>query len=106
MATENLLADILHEIRDVTAVSRQPQQCPKSRTSAESLRRFECELEVLQELNMEGAERSLLMLEDERDTLAHESQIRKAGPSEFDDRDIGGEQSNYAVLNINSRYLY
>jgi hypothetical protein len=46
----------------------------------------------LPELNMESAERSLLMLEnDEQEILAYESQIR---PPEFDDRDIGGEQSN------------
>ena len=102
MATENLLADILHEIRDVTGVSRQLQQRPKSLTSLESLRRNESEPENLPELNMESAERSLLMLEnDEQEILVHES----AGPLEFD-RDIGGEQSSYAVLNINSQHLY
>ena len=83
-------------------MSRQLQQRPKSKTSEESLRRIECEPEILPELNMESAERSLLMLEnDEQEFLAHESQIRNAGPPEFD-RDIGGEQSNYDVLEANS----
>lgn len=51
---------------------------------------------------MESAERSLLMLEnDEQEISGHESQIRNAGQPEFD-RDIGGEQSSYAVLNANS----
>ena len=51
---------------------------------------------------MESAERSLLMLEnDEQEVLALEGQIRNAGAPEFD-RDIGGEQSNYAVLNAKS----
>lgn len=87
-------------------MSRQLKR-PKSKTSAESLRRTECEPEILPELNMESAERSLLMLEnDEQEFLAHESQSRNAGPPEFHDRDIGGEQSNYAVLNSNSQYLY
>jgi vacuole morphology and inheritance protein 14 len=91
VATENLLADILHEIRDVTTVSRRLQQRPKSKTSLESLRRNDYESDILPELNMESAERSLLMLEDdEQELLAHESQIRNAGPPEFD-RDIGGE---------------
>jgi vacuole morphology and inheritance protein 14 len=101
-----LLADILHEIRDVTTVSRQLQQRPKSKSSMESLRRNEFEPEILPELNMESAERSLLLLEnDEQEILVHESQIRNAGQPEFD-RDIGGEQSSYAVLNANSQHLY
>lgn len=87
-------------------MSRQLQQRPKSKTSAESLRRIECEPEILPELNMESAERSLLMLEnEEQEILAHESQTRSAGLQEFD-RDIGGEQSIYAVLNANSQYPY
>lgn len=86
-------------------MSRQFQQRPKSKTSAESLHRIECEPEILPELNMESAERSLLMLEnDEQEILVHESQFRNAGPPEFD-RDIGGEQSNYAVLDANNQYL-
>jgi len=85
-------------------VSRQLQQRLKSKTSVESLRRTDSEPEILPELNMESAERSLLMLEnDEQDFLA-ESQIRNAGPSEFD-RDTGGKQSYYAVLHANSQPL-
>ena len=87
-------------------MTRQLQQGLKPKTSAESLRRVECDPEILPELNMESAERSLLMLEDdEQEILAHENQVRNAGPPEFDGRDIGGEQSNYAVLNANSQYL-
>jgi len=89
-----LLADFLREIRDVTTVSRQLEQHPKSKTPAESLRRVESEAEILPDLNLESAERALLMLEnDEQETSVHGSQIsaRNAGPSEFDDRDIGGE---------------
>ena len=94
VATENLLADLLREIRDVTTVSRQLPQRPKSKTPAESLPRVETEVEVLPDLNLESAERALLMLEnDEQETSAHGSQTsaRNAGSLEFDDRDIGGE---------------
>lgn len=87
-------------------MSRQLQQRPKSKTSVESLRRNESEPENLPELNMESAERSLLMLEDdEQEIFIHESQIRNTVPPEFD-RDIGGEQSSNAVLNANSQHLY
>ena len=87
-------------------MSRQLQQRPKSLTSLESLRRNESEPENLPELNMESAERSLLMLEnDEQEILVHDSQIRNAGPPEFD-RNIGGEQSNYAILKADSQHLY
>jgi vacuole morphology and inheritance protein 14 len=93
VATENLLADILREIRDVTTVSRQLQQRLKSKSSVESLRHVECEPENLPDLNLESAERALLFLEndDEQEILAHESQIKNTGPSEFGDRDVGGE---------------
>lgn len=91
VATENLLADFLREIRDVTTVSRQLQQRPKSQTPAESLRRAESEAEILPDLNLESAERALLLLEnDDQETSVHGS-ARNAGPSEFDDRDIGGK---------------
>lgn len=87
-------------------MTRQLQHRPKSKTSLESLRRNESEPENLPELNMESAERSLLMLEnDEQEILVHENQSRNVGPSEFD-RDIGGEQSNYTVLKANSQHLY
>ena len=83
-------------------MSRQLEQRPKSKSSVESLRRNEFEPEILPELNMESAERSLLMLEsDEQEILIHESQVRNAGQPEFD-RDIGGEQSSYPLLNANS----
>ena len=87
-------------------MSRQLQHRPKSKTSVESLRRNESEPENLPELNMESAERSLLMLEDdEQEILVHESQGRITGAPEFD-RDIGGEYSSYAVLKANSQHLY
>lgn len=80
-------------------MARQLQQRPKPKSSAESLRPIECEPEILPELNMESAERSLLMLEnDEQEILTHESQNRNGGPPEFDDRDIGCEQSNLCCL--------
>lgn len=83
-------------------MSRQLEQRPKSKSSVESLRRNEFEPEILPELNMESAERSLLMLEsDEQEILIHESQVRNAGQPEFD-RDIGGEQSSNPLLNANS----
>ena len=75
-------------------MSRQLQQRPKSKTPAESLRPVESEAENLPHLSLESVERDLLMLEnDEQETSLHESQInaRNAGPSDFDDRDIGGE---------------
>jgi hypothetical protein len=96
-----LLADILREIRDVTTVSRQIQQHPKSKSSVESLRRVECEPEILPDLDLESAERALLMLEDDEQEI-YESQIRNTGSSEFGDRDIGGEQCNTQPILVES----
>ena len=101
VATENLLADILREMRDVTTVSRQLQHLPKSKTSVESLRRVEYEPEILPDLNMESAERALLILENDEQEI-HEGQIRNGGPSEFGDRDVGGEQYNTQPMSLNS----
>jgi vacuole morphology and inheritance protein 14 len=91
--TENLLTDILREIRDVTTVSRQLQQRPKPKTPVELLRSVEWEPEDLPDLSLESAERALLILEndDEQEISVHERQIRNTGPSGLGDRDIGGE---------------
>lgn len=79
-------------------MSRELQQRPKSKTSVESLRRVECEPDILPDLSLESAERALLLLEkDEQEISVPESRIRNAGPSECDDRDIGGEQYNNVV---------
>ncbi|KDR84015.1 hypothetical protein GALMADRAFT_236599 [Galerina marginata CBS 339.88] len=106
VATENLLADFLRELRDVTIVSRQLEQHAQSKTSAESIRRSEQDGERLPDLTMENAERALYMLEnDEQDRSAHGSQFdgRDDG-SEVDERDPGawrpgqGVKVDYAAI--------
>ena len=90
VATENLLADILREIRDVTIVSRQLYQQSKPKTPAESIRRSELEGEKLPDLTLENAERALYMMENDEEST-HSNQL--GGPSEgsdIDDRETGG----------------
>ena len=88
-------------------MSRELQQRPKSKTSVDSLRRLECEPDILPDLNLESAERALLLLEkDEQEISVHESRIKNAGPSECDDRDIGGEQYNTQAMLLNPNIQY
>ncbi|KAF8969322.1 vacuolar protein 14 C-terminal Fig4p binding-domain-containing protein [Flammula alnicola] len=106
VATENLLADFLRELRDVTIVSRQLEQHVKSKTPAESIRRSDVDGDKLPDLTMENAERALYMLEnDEHDRSTLSSQV---GPrddaSDMDDQDLGawipgqGVRIDYAAI--------
>ncbi|PPQ70437.1 hypothetical protein CVT26_013931 [Gymnopilus dilepis] len=91
VATENLLADFLRELRDVTYVSRQLEHRSKAKLPAEPLRRGDLEGEKLPDLTMENAERALYMLEDdEQDHSVHSSQVDKDEGSDADDGDAGG----------------
>ncbi|CAA7260108.1 unnamed protein product [Cyclocybe aegerita] len=94
VATENLLAAILRELRDVTIVSRRLQQQVKPKTPktpVESTRRPDVDGEKLPDLTLENAERALYMLEnDEQELSIHSSQMgqREEDP-EFDYQDTG-----------------
>lgn len=96
MATENLLADFLRELRDVTAVSHRLEQQGRLKTPAESIRRTEVDGR-LPDLTLENAERALYMLEnDEQERSIHESQ--QGGGDEVTDsdyQDLGGESYFY-----------
>lgn len=95
VATENLLADFLRELRDVTIVSQQLEQQGKLKTPAESIRRGKVDGEKLPDLTLENAERALYMMEnDEHDRSTQSSQfgIRDDG-SDVDDQDLGGKKS-------------
>jgi vacuole morphology and inheritance protein 14 len=89
VATENLLADFLRELRDVTFVSRQFELHTKL-TPTESVRRGEGDGEKLPDLTLENAERALYMLEnDEHDSSALDSRDDSA---DVDMHDTGGEE--------------
>lgn len=91
VATENLLADFLRELRDVTFVSRQLDQQAKSKTPTESVRRAEVDGEKLPDLTRENAERALYMLENDEHRSINSSQPGGGDDySDVDDRDIGG----------------
>jgi len=94
VATENLLADLLRELRDVTVVSRQLEQHTKLTTPTESVRRVEGDGEKLPDLTLENAERALYMLEnDEHDSSAVDSQYGGRDDSaDVDMHDTGGEE--------------
>ncbi|KAF8165594.1 vacuolar protein 14 C-terminal Fig4p binding-domain-containing protein [Crassisporium funariophilum] len=106
VATENLLADFLREIRDVTSVSRQLYQHARTKTPAESIRRVEVEVDKLPDLTLENAERALYMLEnDEQEPSVHGSVAgRNDVASDVDDRDTGawvpgqGVRIDYAAI--------
>ena len=103
VATENLLADFLRELRDVTIVSRQLEQHTKLKTPAESIRRDENDGEKLPDLTLENAERALYMLEnDEHDRSPQGSQHGgRDDTSDIDVHDTGGEElcaSWYEIL--------
>lgn len=90
VATENLLADFLRELRDVTFVSRQFELHTKLKTPPESVRRGEGDGEKLPDLTLENAERALYMLEnDEHDSSALDSRDDSA---DVDMHDTGGEE--------------
>jgi vacuole morphology and inheritance protein 14 len=94
VATENLLADFLRELRDVTFVSRQLEQHTKLKTPTESVRRGEVDGEKLPDLTLENAEHALYMLEnDEHDSSAQDSQHGGRDDSaDLDMHDTGGEE--------------
>ncbi|KAF8204638.1 vacuolar protein 14 C-terminal Fig4p binding-domain-containing protein [Pholiota molesta] len=106
VATENLLADFLRELRDVTIVSQQLEQQGKLKTPAESIRRGRVDGEKLPDLTMENAERALYMLEnDEHDRSTQSSQFgHRDDGSDIDDQDLGawipgqGVRINYAAI--------
>lgn len=81
-------------MRDVTFVSRQFEQHPKSKTPTESVRRGEGDGEKLPDLTLENAERALYMLEnDEHDSSAQDSQHGGRDDSaDVDMHDTGGEK--------------
>ncbi|KIM46438.1 hypothetical protein M413DRAFT_314769 [Hebeloma cylindrosporum] len=115
VATENLLADFLRELRDVTFVSRQLQQHAKLKTPTESVRRGEGDGEKLPDLTLENAERALYMLEnDEHDSSAQDSQHGARDDSaEVDMHDTGawipgqGVRIDYAaIIEILIQQLY
>lgn len=93
VATENLLADFLRELRDVTFVSRQLEHT-KLKTPTESVRRGEGDGEKLPDLTLENAERALYALEnDEQDSSAQDSQHGGQDDSvDVDMHDTGGEE--------------
>lgn len=89
VATENLLADFLREIRDVTVVSRQLDQYTM-RTSVEFTRRADATLEKLPDLTLDNAERALFILEnDDQSHQASESAVKEDSSPEINDRDTG-----------------
>ncbi|KAH9482513.1 Protein VAC14-like protein [Psilocybe cubensis] len=105
VATENLLADFLRELRDVTIVSRQLNQQTKSKAPTDSLRKADVDGEKLPDLTRENAERALYMLENDE----HRSANNHLGGgedyySDEDDRDIGawipgqGVRVDYAAI--------
>ncbi|KAF8914235.1 vacuolar protein 14 C-terminal Fig4p binding-domain-containing protein [Gymnopilus junonius] len=105
IATENLLADFLRELRDVTYVSRRLQQRSRAKPMAESVRRGDIDGEKLPDLTMENAERALYMLDnDEQDHSSHGSQAGGEEIYDVDDRDAGawmpgqGVKVDYAAI--------
>ena len=90
VATENLLADFLREIRDVTVVSRQLDQYTM-RTAVEFTRRADATLEKLPDLTLENAERALFIPEnDDQSHQGSESALKEDSSPEINDRDTGG----------------
>lgn len=95
VATENLLADFLREIRDVTVVSQQLRQQGKTQTETESARRPDGDGERLPDLTLENAERALYMLENDEHSV--HSGPRPGGEDAFDveGRETGGKLVHY-----------
>lgn len=89
VATENLLADFLREIRDVTVVSRQLDQYAM-RTSVEFTRRADATLEKLPDVTLENAERALFIPENDDQSHHSESAVKEDYSPEINDRDTGG----------------
>ncbi|PPQ78225.1 hypothetical protein CVT25_015544 [Psilocybe cyanescens] len=105
VATENLLADFLRELRDVTFVSRQLDQQAKSKTPTESVRKTEVDGDKLPDLTRENAERALYMLENDEHRSVHSSQPGGVDDDlDMDDRDVGawmpgqGVKVDYAAI--------
>ncbi|KAF4619657.1 hypothetical protein D9613_005002 [Agrocybe pediades] len=105
VATENLLADFLRELRDVTFVSRQLGQQAKPKTPAESIRKAEVDNGRLPDLTLENAERALYMLENDEQMSVHGSQHGGGDDiSDADDRELGawmpgqGVRVDYAAI--------
>ncbi|KZT71480.1 ARM repeat-containing protein [Daedalea quercina L-15889] len=68
VATENLLADFLREIREVTAVQRQhEEQLKAKREVAEQTRRPDNEKDKVQEITIPGSDRGPFLDDDEAD---------------------------------------
>ncbi|KAF9480691.1 ARM repeat-containing protein [Pholiota conissans] len=105
VATENLLADFLRELRDVTIVSQQLEQQGK-KTPAESLRRGRGDGEKLPDLTLENTERQLYMLENEEHERSTQSSRfgNREDVSDVDDQDVGawipgqGVRIDYAAI--------
>ncbi|KAF9528014.1 vacuolar protein 14 C-terminal Fig4p binding-domain-containing protein [Crepidotus variabilis] len=104
VATENLLADFLREIKDVTIVSRQLQQQTRPQPpSIDAMRRPDIEPERLPDLTLENAERALYMLENDENSV-HSSQRAPDDGFAMNEKDTGawipgqGVNIDYAAI--------
>lgn len=93
VATENLLADFLRELRDVTFVSRQLDQHIRTKNPAENIRRPKLDGGRLPDLTLENAERALYMFEnDDQDHPFYNNQTGGAESApDVDDHDVGSK---------------
>ncbi|TFY64489.1 hypothetical protein EVJ58_g2597 [Rhodofomes roseus] len=106
VATENLLADVLREIRDVTAVQRQhEEQLKAKREAAEQARRTDTDKERPQEIIIPGSDRGGPFLEGD-DFVFDDSSLASPEEKQPDQagRDVGhwvpgqGVKIDYAAI--------
>ena len=98
VATENLLAAFLHEIREVTVVQRRYEEQMKVRRDAvlsEQTRHIdgETDKEKLSDLSSSHPERASVGPESEDAASEDNFEILEEKPAEQDGRDAGGERA-------------
>ncbi|KAF8897785.1 vacuolar protein 14 C-terminal Fig4p binding-domain-containing protein [Infundibulicybe gibba] len=93
VATQHLLGNFLHEIRDISIVGRRfAEQVKSGRSSepADSVKRPDTSLEKLPDLTLDGAERAAFIDEnDDQYDDDSESALKNDANSDLDERDTG-----------------
>ncbi|KAH9947163.1 ARM repeat-containing protein [Amylocystis lapponica] len=108
VATENILADFLREIRDVTVVQKRNEEILKAKreaAAAEQPRRLDGEKEKLSDITVANSERGAFLSENENGVYDDSSEVsRDDRQSEQDGRDAGhwipgqGVKIDYAAI--------